>query len=80
MVLLLCFGGRLHFTIRQDMKIAKSLKKYTQSEGGTGLYKLYKTLQYNIHAPYTIIYKFEHNILGMQIVFGIDRIIESGVK
>ena len=66
--------------IFKDMKIAKSLKKYTQSEGGTGLYKLYKTLQYNIHAPYTIIYKFEHNILGMQIVFGIDRIIESGVK
>ena len=52
----------------------ETVKKYSQSEGGTGLYKLYKTIQYNINTAYTIIYKIEENKFCISIVFGIMNI------
>ncbi|MEQ8154883.1 MAG: hypothetical protein ABRQ25_08385 [Clostridiaceae bacterium] len=64
--------------IFSNMKCIESLKKYTQSEGGTGLYKLYKTLQYNIYAPYLIMYKIGDRDFGMEILIGTDKIIEEG--
>lgn len=62
-------------TIFKNTQNYEAVKKYSQSEGGTGLYKLYKTIQYNIDTPYTIIYNIEKNKFCISIVFGIMNII-----
>ena len=61
-------------TIFKNTQNYETVKKYSQSEGGTGLYKLYKTIQYNINTAYTIIYKIEENKFCISIVFGIMNI------
>lgn len=64
--------------IRQIFANAKNpeiLRKYTQSEGGSGLYKIYKTLQYNIMAPYSILYNIEKGKFELIIIIGISKLI-----
>lgn len=64
-----------------NVKSPEILKKYTQTEGGSGLYKLYKTLQFNIFAPYTILYDVTSEYFEISILIGLDTLIigEEGV-
>lgn len=56
-------------------KDTETVKKYSQSEGGTGLYKLYKTFQYNINTAYSIFYSIEDETFTITILFGIMNIV-----
>ena len=56
-------------------KDTETVKKYSQSEGGTGLYKLYKTFQYNINTAYSILYSIENQTFTITILFGIMNIV-----
>lgn len=58
-----------------NAKNPEILRKYTQSEGGSGLYKIYKTLQYNIMAPYSILYNIEDGEFELIILIGINDLI-----
>ncbi|MEC2076311.1 hypothetical protein [Metabacillus fastidiosus] len=58
-----------------NVKSHEILKKYTQTEGGSGLYKLYKTLQYNIIAPYSILYDVTNQYFEISLFMGIDNLI-----
>lgn len=56
-------------------KDTETVKKYSQSEGGTGLYKLYKTFQYNINTAYSIFYSIENHKFTITILFGVLNIV-----
>ena len=56
-------------------KDTETVKKYSQSEGGTGLYKLYKTFQYNINTAYSIFYSIEDETFTITILFGVMNIV-----
>ena len=56
-------------------KDTETVKKYSQSEGGTGLYKLYKTFQYNINTAYSILYSIENQTFTITILFGVMNIV-----
>lgn len=56
-------------------KDMETVKKYSQSEGGTGLYKLYKTFHYNINTPSTIFYSIEKQKFSISILFGLTKIV-----
>ena len=56
-------------------KDTETVKKYSQSEGGTGLYKLYKTFQYNINTSYSIFYSIEDETFTITILFGVMNIV-----
>ena len=56
-------------------KDMETVKKYSQSEGGTGLYKLYKTFQYNINTAYSILYSIENQTFTITILFGVMNIV-----
>lgn len=58
-----------------DFTDNEALKKYTQTEGGSGLFKLNKTLQYNIEAPFSIFYKITNEYCELSILMGIDKLI-----
>ena len=58
-----------------NAKNPEILRKYTQLEGGSGLYKIYKTLQYNIMAPYLILYNVEKEKFELIIIIGIAKLI-----
>lgn len=45
--------------IFDNAKDSAVLKKYSITEGGSGLYKIYKTVDYNVKAPYAILYSVE---------------------
>lgn len=45
--------------IFENAKDPNVLKKYSISEGGSGLYKIYKTINYNVSVPYVILYSVE---------------------
>ncbi|WP_416829290.1 hypothetical protein [Ectobacillus polymachus] len=63
-----------------NAKSHEILKKFTQTEGGSGLYKMYKTLQYNINAPYSILYDVTNEYFEISAFIGIDNLIlEEGV-
>ena len=61
--------------IFSKMTDTDTVKKYSQSEGGTGLYKLYKTVQYNLNTAYSILYKLSENLFEIIILFRITDII-----
>ena len=61
--------------IFRNTKNTETVKKYSQREGGTGLYKLYKTFQYNINTAYSILYQIEKNRFCISIIFGIMNIV-----
>lgn len=50
-------------------------KKYTQSEGGSGLFKLSKTMEYNIASPYYIGYDFLKREFEIFVLFGINDLL-----
>lgn len=50
------------------------VKKYAQKEGGSGLYKIYQRLKYNIPSPYVIIYKIDENQFCITLVIGMNSI------
>lgn len=56
-------------------KDTETVKKYSQSEGGTGLYKLYKTFQYNINTAYSVLYSIEDQTFAITILFGVTNIV-----
>ena len=56
-------------------KDTETVKKYSQREGGTGLYKLYKTFQYNINTAYSILYSIEKQTFTITILFGTMNIV-----
>lgn len=56
-------------------KDTETVKKYSQREGGTGLYKLYKTFQYNINTAYSILYSIENQTFTVTILFGVMNIL-----
>lgn len=58
-----------------NAKNPEILRKYTQLEGGSGLYKIYKTLQYNIMAPYSILYNIENSQFELIILIEINDLI-----
>lgn len=45
--------------IFDNAKDVQTLKKYSISEGGSGIYKIYKTISYNVRAPYVILFSIE---------------------
>ena len=45
--------------IFDNAKDSQTLKKYSISEGGSGIYKIYKTINYNVRVPYVILYSIE---------------------
>lgn len=53
-------------------------QKHIQSEGGTGLYKLNKTLKYNIGSKYYIAYETKNNCVDIVISFGINSLMSEG--
>ena len=55
-------------------------QKHIQSEGGTGLYKLNKTLKYNIGSKYYIAYETKNNCVDIIISFGINSLLAEGDK
>lgn len=59
----------------KNTKNPEAVKEYSQSEGGTGLYKLYKTFQYNINTAYSILYEIEKNKFCISIIFGVMNIM-----
>ena len=61
--------------ILSKMKDTDTVKKYSQSEGGTGLYKLYKTVQYNLNTAYSILYQVSEDLFEITILFRITDII-----
>lgn len=61
--------------IFSKMKDTDTVKKYSQSEGGTGLYKLYKTVQYNLNTAYSILYQVSEDLFEITILFRITDII-----
>lgn len=63
--------------IFDNTKDTETVKKYSQSEGGTGLYKLYKTFQYNINTAYSIFYSIEDRKFTVTILFGVMNIVTS---
>jgi hypothetical protein len=51
------------------------LRKFAQTEGGSGLYKLYKTMQYNIGAPYSIFFNIDEDCFEIILFMGVDSLI-----
>lgn len=47
--------------IFEHAKDPQMLKEYSMTEGGSGLYKIYKTINYNMSVPYVILYSVEEN-------------------
>lgn len=48
--------------IFDNAKDPATLKKYSITEGGSGIYKIYKTINYNVSVPYVILYTVEKNV------------------
>lgn len=69
---------KLNVKIEEIFANAKNpeiLRKYTQVEGGSGLYKINKTLQYNIIAPYSVLYNIENGEFELIILIEISDLI-----
>lgn len=52
------------------------VKKYAQTEGGTGLYKIYQTLQFNILGPYIVTYDINDEYFEISIFIVKNKLIE----
>lgn len=46
--------------IFDNAKDSRTLNRYSISEGGSGIYKIYKTINYNVRVPYVILYSIEN--------------------
>lgn len=56
------------------------VKKYAQKEGGSGLYKIYQRLKFNIPSPYIIMYQIDQESFEIEIVIGLLNIISKEVR
>ncbi len=54
------------------------LRKYSQTEGGSGLYKLYTTLQYHIGEKYIIYYSINEENFELGIIIEVNNLIVDG--
>lgn len=59
----------------EDIKETKSFKEYLQTEGGTGFYKLNKTLRSNIPDQYFILYEFKERIFSIIIIIDLKELL-----
>ena len=53
------------------------IKKYSHVEGGSGLYKLYTTLQYHIDGQYALYYNVSESGFEIGIILEADEIIDN---
>lgn len=53
--------------IFEHAKDPQMLKQYSMTEGGSGLYKIYKTINYNMSVPYVILYSVEENEFSLTL-------------
>lgn len=53
--------------IFERAKDPQMLKEYSMTEGGSGLYKIYKTINYNMSVPYVILYSVEDNEFSLTL-------------
>ncbi len=65
-------------SIFYNMKNREVFKKYIQIEGGTGLYKLNKTLIYHLPCASGIFYDINNNQFRLSIVIGTKNIMIGG--
>lgn len=60
--------------IFDNAKDPKILNKYSISEGGTGIYKIYKTIKYNVTAPYVIMYDVQPGEFTLTLVVDVKML------
>ncbi|MDE6055773.1 MAG: hypothetical protein K2G55_18915, partial [Lachnospiraceae bacterium] len=53
--------------IFEHAKDPQMLKEYSMTEGGSGLYKIYKTINFNMSVPYVILYSVEENEFSLTL-------------
>lgn len=53
--------------IFEHAKDPQMLKEYSMTEGGSGLYKIYKTINYNMSVPYVILYSVKENEFSLTL-------------
>lgn len=53
--------------IFEHAKDPQMLKEYSMTEGGSGLYKIYKTINYNMSVPYVILNSVEDNEFSLTL-------------
>ena len=55
------------------------VKKYAQKEGGSGLYKIYQRLKFNIPSPHIIMYQIDEDSFEIELIIGLSSIISKEV-
>ena len=61
--------------IFDNAKDPNVLKKYSITEGGSGIYKIYKTIHYNVNVPYVILYTVEKNEFALHLAMDASTIL-----
>ncbi len=56
------------------------IKMYAQKEGGSGLYKIYQRLKYNMHSPYIVTYNIDKESFELNIIVGLSKILSKKEK
>ena len=51
------------------------IKKYAQKEGGSGVYKIYQRLKYNMHSPYIITFDIKEGEFEFNIFLGLSKLL-----
>ncbi|HRR76026.1 MAG TPA: hypothetical protein P5191_04335 [Ruminococcus sp.] len=51
------------------------IKKYAQKEGGSGVYKIYQRLKYNMHSPYIIAFDIKEGEFEFNIFLGLSKLL-----
>ena len=65
-----------HLTdIFSDIRKEQLDRKLVQGEGGSGLHKLCKTIDYNIEVPYYIGYEINNHTISLSYVFVADNLL-----
>lgn len=53
------------------------IKKYAQKEGGSGVYKIYQRLKYNMHSPYIITFDINEEEFEFNIFLGLSKLLSG---
>lgn len=61
--------------IFEHAKDPQMLKQYSMTEGGSGLYKIYKTINYNMSVPYVILYSVEENEFSLDLAVDATKLL-----
>lgn len=56
------------------------IKMYAQKEGGSGLYKIYQRLKYNMHSPYIVTYNIDETSFELNILVGLSNLLSKKEK